>query len=419
MLRKAFFWIHLTAGVVAGVVILVMSVTGALLAFQPQVLRLVERDVRELVPPVPRPEPLPPQALLAGALAARPDLRPASLTLDADPHVAATVAVGREGVLYVDPYTAAVRGEGSRAWRGFFRSVTDWHRWLAASGDARETGKAVTGACNAAFLFLSMSGVYLWWPKQWTWRHLRPVVAFQGGLAGKARDFNWHNVIGLWCAPVIFFLTLTALMISYPAVGNAVYPQQPPAAPARGEAAPPSRRDAAPARGDAGRPASVARGAQAGGEGRAEAPMTPASFAGFDAAWTATRERMPSWTLAVLRVARPGAPLTVSVTESSWRSPYGRSQLTFDTRKGEVVKWEAFGDHPWRRRARNAARWLHTGEILSWPGQLVAGLASLGGAFLVWTGLALAWRRYRAWRRTPSRLAPAVVDGSRSAEPAA
>jgi uncharacterized iron-regulated membrane protein len=31
-------------------------------------------------------------------------------------------------------------------------------------------------------------------------------------------------------------------------------------------------------------------------------------------------------------------------------------------------------------------------------GQTIAGLASLGGVVLVWTGLALTWRRFRAWR---------------------
>ena len=35
--RTIVFWIHLAAGVTAGVVILVMSVTGALLALKPQV----------------------------------------------------------------------------------------------------------------------------------------------------------------------------------------------------------------------------------------------------------------------------------------------------------------------------------------------------------------------------------------------
>jgi uncharacterized iron-regulated membrane protein len=38
---------------------------------------------------------------------------------------------------------------------------------------------------------------------------------FRPGLAGRARDFNWHNVIGIWCAPVLLVLTLTGAIMSY------------------------------------------------------------------------------------------------------------------------------------------------------------------------------------------------------------
>jgi uncharacterized iron-regulated membrane protein len=39
-------------------------------------------------------------------------------------------------------------------------------------------------------------------------------------------------------------------------------------------------------------------------------------------------------------------------------------------------------------------RFLHTGEALGWPGQLLAGLFSLFSVVLVYTGFALAWRRF-------------------------
>jgi len=38
-------------------------------------------------------------------------------------------------------------------------------------------------------------------------------------------------------------------------------------------------------------------------------------------------------------------------------------------------------------------RFLHTGEVLGLAGQALAGLASLAGCLLVWSRLALAWRR--------------------------
>jgi hypothetical protein len=40
--RTALFWLHLAAGVAAGLVILVMSVTGALLALKPQIVNRIE-----------------------------------------------------------------------------------------------------------------------------------------------------------------------------------------------------------------------------------------------------------------------------------------------------------------------------------------------------------------------------------------
>ena len=44
------FWTHLTAGVLAGIVILVMSFTGVVLALKPQIQNWIERDVRYVTP---------------------------------------------------------------------------------------------------------------------------------------------------------------------------------------------------------------------------------------------------------------------------------------------------------------------------------------------------------------------------------
>lgn len=48
-------------------------------------------------------------------------------------------------------------------------------------------------------------------------------------------------------------------------------------------------------------------------------------------------------------------------------------------------------------------RFAHTGEYYGLAGQTLAGLASAGGAVLVYTGLALAWRRFVAWLRRRAR----------------
>src|SRR4030095_3649354 len=108
--------------------------------------------------------------------------------------------------------------------RAFFRAVTDWHRWLAASGENRAPGRAGPGAAHPAVLFLVLSGAYLWIPRTWAWRAIKQVIWFRGGLAGKARDFNWHNTIGVWSVVPLAIGVASGVVISYPSAGNLVHP---------------------------------------------------------------------------------------------------------------------------------------------------------------------------------------------------
>lgn len=82
-LRKLVFWCHLTAGLGAGVVVLIMSVTGVLLAFERQIVEWAD-DVR-VAPPADGSPRLLPEALLAQARQARPAARVSTITLRADP----------------------------------------------------------------------------------------------------------------------------------------------------------------------------------------------------------------------------------------------------------------------------------------------------------------------------------------------
>ena len=45
-MRKIFFWLHLTAGTMAGIVILIMSVTGVLLMYQRQITAWADWGLR-------------------------------------------------------------------------------------------------------------------------------------------------------------------------------------------------------------------------------------------------------------------------------------------------------------------------------------------------------------------------------------
>ena len=211
MLRRVIFWCHLAAGLVAGTIVFIMSVTGVLLTYEKQIASWADTRAFQIVPGATR---LPPDALIASARAAAGGAAATTLTVWSDPSAPAAVAVPQK-TIYVDPYTGQVLGESRAQPRAFFRKMTDWHRWLGASPEGRARGRMITGACNLAFLFLVVSGFYLWFPRQWTWRQVRAVTWFRRGLPAKARDFNWHNTIGLWSAIPLAVVVASGAVISY------------------------------------------------------------------------------------------------------------------------------------------------------------------------------------------------------------
>jgi uncharacterized iron-regulated membrane protein len=372
--RSFLFWLHLTAGVVAGSVVLVMSVTGVLLTYEKQMVAWAERSPLAAAPS-PGAVRLPVETLVARVLEARPSATAATVTVRSGPDEPVTVSLGRDGQVLLNAYTGEVLGEGAVGLRGFFRSVTDWHRWLAASGEYRTTGRAVTGACNLAFLVLVVTGAYLWLPKAWTRLQLRNITWFRRGLPGKARDFNWHNTIGFWSFAPLFVVVLSATVISYPWASNLVYR-------AVGEQPPAPQRPAGPQ-----------------GERGSRAPETPA-LAGLDLHLARAEQHVPDWRTISLRVpTSETAPLVFTIDQGSGGQPQKRGTLTLDRVTGAVVKWETFGSNSLGRRVRTVMRFAHTGEVLGLPGQTIAGIASAGGAVLVYTGLALSLRRFVAWRR--------------------
>lgn len=376
-LRKVIFWCHLPVGVLGGIVILIMCVTGTLLTYEKQITSWADTRGYRAPPPSADARHLPLEILIAKARETRPSV-PSSVTLRADAAAPAEIGFGREARLFLNPYSGQVLGEGSHKTRRFFGFVTDWHRWLGAKGEGRNVARAVTGACNLGFLFLVASGFYLWWPQKWTRKLVRKVTWFRRGLPSRARDFNWHNVIGFWSAIPLFIIVLSGVVISYAWAGNLVYrivgetPPTPRASQPQGNAAATRREQN-----------------QGGGE----------PLAHLDAAWTRAEQQVSGWQSITLQLpATADAPLTFAIDQGNGGQPQKRSQLTLDRATTEVVRWEPFSSNSRGRQLRSLLRFAHTGEVAGIGGQTVAGLVSAGGIVMVWTGLALAWRRWRGWR---------------------
>ena len=392
--RKVLFWLHLAAGARAGLVIAIMSFTGAVLAFEHEIVTWAERDVRRVEAPIPA-APLPLDELLARAratAAARATDSPrrvAGVTVSSDPGVALVVDFGREaGEYLVDPYRGEVRVPVTTRTHDFMHVMEDWHRRLAATGEHRDTGRAITGAANAVFLFLAVSGLWLWWPRAWSARVLRPSLWFTRGASGRARDWNWHNVVGFWSLPVLIVLTTTGLAISYRWASDLAYRAVGEAPPAPGQAPLPDVTIERPAAGERLTFSAALARFQAAAPGWTEITLReglpprrgPAAPAGAEATPPAGPRRPQPYS-ATIR-ANDGSPI------------FATSQLVLHPYSGEILSRTGYADQSTGRQVRAWLRYLHTGQALGWPGQLIAGLACLGACVLVYTGFALSWRRF-------------------------
>jgi uncharacterized iron-regulated membrane protein len=424
--RKSVFWLHLTAGLIAGLVIAVMSFTGAAIAFRGEILNYAERDVMQVAPPAPNAPHLPLAALVRAAQEAKPGSRPMSVLVSSDPTQVVQVAFGRDGTLYVNPYTGEVHEPSATRWRAFLQTMESWHRFLGRSGTQRAAGKAVADACNAAFLFLALSGLFLWWPRKWRTKGLRRSLVFLRDATGRARDWNWHNVIGFWSALVLIVLTATGVVMSYRWANDLVYKAS--GSPVPGQQSPASP---APAKAQlvitAPKPAASADVSAKLNPPALDAPKDGAAPMSYDALIAAVQKLSPDWETLTLRLGgnpgdgrgpRPAGatasgatasgdthpreaqgrvappPVIMALKEPATSPRFSLTTLMLNPMTGELMRRDTFADNTLGRRVRSWIRFLHTGEAFGPVGEFIAALACLGACFLVYTGFALAWRRF-------------------------
>jgi uncharacterized iron-regulated membrane protein len=373
MFRKTIFWLHLTSGVSAGVVVLMMSVTGVVLTYERQAQ--VWEDRSYYAEPETGQQMMTADQLIAASRSLE-GFEPTSLMLNSDPTAPAVLRQGRSQTQYLNPYSGEAYNPHSDAWSGFFATVRGWHRWFNMTGDNRSSARVVTGAANLMFLFLVLSGIYLWLPKIYARATLRARVWFNASNSdANARDFNWHHVFGFWAAIPLVVIISTATVFNYSWANNLVYQlagEEPPV-----------------------------RGAPTNTESPVLAPVSRLPYSDLvDTAKTYSED----WRTITLVIPSAEANSTnLTLDEGDGGQPQKRHILTLDVSDGAVITWAPFTSQTPGAQARRWVRFLHTGEALGLTGQTIAGIASFAAIFMVWTGLALALRRFLRWLAKKNR----------------
>jgi uncharacterized iron-regulated membrane protein len=214
-LRRLWLNIHLWLGIGLAVLLIPISLSGALLVWSDHVDALVNPGRYAVTAG----QPQPPSALLAGATSALgPGFQPIAVRMPESGRWPATVTAreqrrgertgGRPRLLtvYLDPASGRVldTAEFRNSLVGFM------HRFHENLTIPQYSGRAVVGWAGVGLLLLSLSGIYLWWPRS----------------AGCRRGLRWrrapntpsnlHHLFGFWIAIPLAIVSATGVYLGFP-----------------------------------------------------------------------------------------------------------------------------------------------------------------------------------------------------------
>lgn len=370
-LYRSLLPLHRWTGMTIGLVILFMAVTGAALAFRPQLEPLADSGLLT-VPACGGHASL--DQMTGNAVALRP-----GATLDyirliapqpgAQRYPSAMVRFTDQTFVYLDPCSGAALGQRHR-YGGLFGALEQLHRFRFM-----DNGSLVTGSSVLAFAVLLIGGgLYLWWPaNRQGWRR---ALRLDPGLRGRARSINRHKVFGLLALPVVLASALSGLPQAFDWYRQGLYTMtgspQPPALP----------KSAAPAQG--------------------------AQRLGMDALWQRAQAVAPDPQEVLMHYPRkPRAPADMYLIERGAPHPNARTYLNLDAYTGEVLNFTPYADNSAGHKLYFFLLSLHTGHVGGPVAQWLLMLGALCVPVLAWTGIA----SYAARRRQMAAVAGAAGRG--------
>lgn len=223
--RKVFLQVHRTIGLFVGAVFVLVGLSGAVLAFREDVDELLNASIMRVDPPAQAPY-RSPDEILGAALAAMPaDGKAERLTMPRHPGSAAAITYMVETddletdvyQLFVDPYTAKVKGQRLYQHRGStfsqplipFLMTFHWTLLLGVNN------AYVLGSLAILVVISILVGLYLWFPLNGDWRL---GLKIKWGASAERLVFDIHRSVGIYCAAILLVMLSTGIaMIFKPA----------------------------------------------------------------------------------------------------------------------------------------------------------------------------------------------------------
>jgi uncharacterized iron-regulated membrane protein len=349
------FLTHQIVGLVSGLVVAVVCLTGAGLVFE----RSITASMHPARAAAPGSEARIDLDTLVRDVATNERITAASITVYTDTLRAVQIATTKGDVLYVNPHTAAVvdRAHGKER---VFEVMEDLHRRLLAG----EVGRRIVGYATLAFIVTLLSGVWIWWPR--TRAMLRTRITFKRVAGWKRRNYDLHVVFGIYSFVFLLLAGTTGLVWSFRSVGRWVDGLTP-----KGHATPPPPKST---------------------------PVPGATPASLTLAVDQARRAIgPVKSITLFLPTAPKQSMMVLGLPLDAPFPQAQDAVFLDQFSGRALRIDRFGARPAGELARRYTNPLHVGTIYGLPSQILFFLACLIGTAAPITG-AIIWVN-RKWPR--------------------
>lgn len=374
-LKKAVGKVHLWLGLASGLVVFIISITGAIFTFQD--------DIRDLTEPWRKVEaqstaPVLPSQLKAAALAYHPSavINDAWVTYFAPDRSATVFFLDKAGLpiqVYLNPYTGQVLHEMNLRTH-FFTIIQEIHMHLLLP---EAVAKWVVGISISIFVVMLLTGLVLWWPKRKQERKQRFTIKW--GARWRRINYDLHNVLGFYAASIGLLLALSGLFMIFPWMLESI-------------------RFAV----DSGRPApQEIMTMQLDTLQRATAATQPLG----DIIYRNVRRLSPTHEMVLIGPTGSTKAPAFCWTYQKALHYYHRDEYAFHPVSGQLLESRFHATKSTGTKFSDMNYDLHTGQILGFGGKLVAFLGSLISASLPVTGTIIWWGRRNKTKRKKHRMA--------------
>ncbi|MFI0779637.1 PepSY-associated TM helix domain-containing protein [Streptomyces sp. NPDC021212] len=310
------------------------------------------------------------------------------------------VAEGHTRAVFVDPYTAKVRGAlesyGSTGALPLRTWIDEFHRDLHLG----ESGRLYSELAASWLWVITGGGLLLWFARR---RNRRATAASADSTAatapttGRRRTLALHSGVGVWVAAGLFFLSATGLTWSTYAGANVTDLRA-----AVGQSTPAVSSGLTGEHAGHGSMPGMDMGHSGGGHG--------ATDVGYNTVLRAAQAKGLDDPVEIVPPSGPSAAYTVSQIQRSW--PEKQDAVAVAPATGEVTDTVRFADYPLLAKL---SRWgidLHTGILFGIVNQLALAALALSLILLIVWGYRMWWQRGRtgafgrplprgAWRQVP------------------